>query len=86
MNQQYPEPLSEAERLQLTPTLDKVDAALDELSGALERLGRPLGEDNSGSTRCLVPGCGCQHFVTGRVPLTCKTPRCGHRFTRHDVW
>jgi hypothetical protein len=86
MSTQYPKSLSNEERLQLAPTLDKVDSALDELSSQLERLGRPVGEDAEGTSRCLVPGCTCQHFLAGRVPLTCKTPRCGHRFTRHDVF
>ena len=85
MNNQYSKPLSNAERMQLIPTLDKVDSALDELSSQLERIGRPVGED-AGTSRCLVPGCTCQHFTAGRLPLTCKTPRCGHRFTRHDVF
>jgi hypothetical protein len=86
MNSQYSKPLSDAERAQLLPTLDKVDAAIDELSSQLKRIGRPIGEDAGGTTRCLVPGCTCQHFTTGSLPLTCKTPRWGHRFTRHDVW
>ena len=87
MDDRYATPLSDEQRNQIAPAIDKVDLALDELDAQLARIGRPPGEDDAtGSSRCLVPGCTCRHFTTGRVPLTCRTPRCGHRFTRHDVF
>jgi hypothetical protein len=71
--------LTPDQRKQLTPVLDKVDQAFDELHGTLKRMGHMHQE----GMRCFR--CDCEHFTHGPAAGLCATPGCGHRFTSHDV-
>jgi hypothetical protein len=64
----------------LTPVLDKVDQAFDELHSTLKRMGH---QHEEGGMRCFR--CDCQHFTQGPVRGRCATRGCGHRFASHDV-
>jgi hypothetical protein len=87
MTHPYRKPMSEEERTRLEPAIAKLEGAFDELHNELARIGRPVDPDaEPGSTRCLFPGCKCQGFRFGGSALACKTPGCGHRFFRHDVF
>jgi hypothetical protein len=58
MNDRYAKPLSDQERKQLTPTLDKVDSVLDELNAELARLGRLVGDPDAESMGTSRSGSG----------------------------
>jgi len=81
------QPLTDEQRKSLTPALQKLEGAIDEVTKTLASLGRPI-DDEPVEDRCFF--CSCTSFVGstsvgGRPHLLrrCGRPTCGHSLIAH---
>ena len=83
MTGKYGKILTEDQRQQMKPTLDKIEQSFVELSSRLVEMGHVPNDELD--THCFF--CGCQSYVAGgRRPLRpCGRPGCGHSFIAHQV-
>ena len=80
MDEPTTKPLSDEERAEVMPALQKLAEAQDELDEAAARLGRPPDSFDF-TSRCRV--CSCRFFQSHATTFRCKTVGCGHRLNQH---
>jgi hypothetical protein len=81
MDNSYRKPLSDDERKQLDPVVDRFEAALEDLTAEMARLGRRLTFDEEPNLgRCRR--CACPGFSFASAGLRCKN--CNHSRFVHE--
>jgi hypothetical protein len=81
------QPLTDEQRISLTPALQRLEVAIDEVTKTLAGMGKTT-EDDFVEDRCFF--CSCTTFVgstTGGgqpdILRRCRRPSCGHSLIAH---